>query len=75
MRAGAVDFVVKPVAPSGLHVSLRNALNASSTRRRTGADEEEPIGTLGFTDLITKSANMHAVIRVAEKAAASTIPS
>ena len=30
MRAGAVDFVVKPVGPERLHVSLRNALNASA---------------------------------------------
>ncbi len=31
-------------------------------------------GTLGFKDIITKSAAMHAVLRMAEKAAASTIP-
>ena len=31
-------------------------------------------GTLDFKDIITKSPNMHAVIRIAEKAAASTIP-
>ena len=30
MRAGAVDFVVKPVGAERLHVSVRNALNASA---------------------------------------------
>src|SRR6202042_3196759 len=31
-------------------------------------------GTLGFADIITKSPNMHAVLHMAEKAAASNIP-
>jgi DNA-binding NtrC family response regulator len=30
MRAGAIDFVVKPVGAERLHVSLRNALNTSA---------------------------------------------
>jgi DNA-binding NtrC family response regulator len=74
MRAGAVDFVVKPVGAERLHVSLRNALNASALEGELARMKKSQSGTLGFTDLITKSANMHAVIRVAEKAAASTIP-
>ncbi len=74
MRAGAVDFVVKPVGAERLHVSLRNALNASALECELARMKKSQSGTLGFTDLITKSANMHAVIRVAEKAAASTIP-
>jgi DNA-binding NtrC family response regulator len=74
MRAGAVDFVVKPVGAERLHVSLRNALNASALEGELARMKKSQSGTLGFTDLITKSAIMHAVIRVAEKAAASTIP-
>ena len=74
MRAGAVDFVVKPVGAERLHVSLRNALNASALEGELARMKKSQSGTLGFADLITKSANMHAVIRVAEKAAASAIP-
>ena len=74
MRAGAVDFVVKPVGAERLHVSLRNALNASALEGELARMKKSQSGTLGFTDLITKSAIMHAVIRVAEKAAASNIP-
>jgi DNA-binding NtrC family response regulator len=74
MRAGAVDFVVKPVGAERLHVSLRNALNASALEGELARMKKSQSGTLGFNDLITKSAIMHAVIRVAEKAAASTIP-
>jgi len=74
MRAGAVDFVVKPVGAERLHVSVRNALNASALEGELNRIKRSRSGTLGFADIITKSAAMHAVIRVAEKAAASTIP-
>ncbi|HEX4042291.1 MAG TPA: sigma-54 dependent transcriptional regulator [Xanthobacteraceae bacterium] len=74
MRAGAVDFVVKPVGAERLAVSLRNALNASALEGELARMKKSQAGTLSFADIITKSANMHAVIRIAEKAAASAIP-
>jgi len=74
MRAGAVDFVVKPVGAERLQVSLHNALNTSALEGELARMKHSRTGTLGFADIITKSANMHAVIRMAEKAAASTIP-
>jgi DNA-binding NtrC family response regulator len=74
MRAGAADFVVKPVGAERLQVSLRNALNTSALEGELARMKHSRAGTLGFADIITKSANMHAVIRMAEKAAASTIP-
>ena len=74
MRAGAVDFVVKPVGAERLHVSLRNALNASALEGELARIKHSRSGTLGFADIITKSPNMHAVLRMAEKAATSTIP-
>src|SRR6202167_922136 len=74
IRAGAVDFVVKPVGAERMHVSLRNALNASALEGELARIKHSRSGTLGFGDIITKSENMHAVIRMAEKAAGSTIP-
>jgi DNA-binding NtrC family response regulator len=74
MRAGAIDFVVKPVGAERLHVSLRNALNTSALEGELQRIKHSRSDTLGFADIITKSANMHTVIRTAEKAAASTIP-
>ena len=74
MRAGAVDFVVKPVGAERLHVSLRNALNTSALEGELQRLKHSHAGTLGFSDIITKSATMAAVIRMAEKAAASNIP-
>ncbi|HTV31352.1 MAG TPA: sigma-54 dependent transcriptional regulator [Xanthobacteraceae bacterium] len=73
MRAGAVDFVVKPVGVERLQVSLHNALNTSALEGELARMKHSRTGTLGFADIITKSTNMHAVIRMAEKAAASTI--
>ena len=74
MRAGAVDFVVKPVGAERLQVSIRNALNTSALEGELNRIKHSRAGTLSFDDIITKSANMQAVLRMAEKAAASTIP-
>jgi DNA-binding NtrC family response regulator len=74
MRAGAVDFVVKPAGVERLHVSLRNALNTSALEGEINRIKHSRSGTLGFRDIITKSPDMLAVLRIAEKAAASHIP-
>ena len=74
MRAGAVDFVVKPVGAERLQVSLRNALAASALETEFQRLKRSRAGTLTFKDIITRSPRMHAVLRSAEKAAGSTIP-
>ncbi len=74
MRAGAIDFVVKPVGPERLQVSLRNALAASALETEIQRLKRSRAGTLTFRDIITRSPRMHAVLRQAEKAAGSLIP-
>jgi DNA-binding NtrC family response regulator len=74
MRAGATDFVVKPVGAERLQVSLRNALAASALEGELARIKRSRSGTLGFKDIVTRSARMQAVLRTAEKAAASAIP-
>jgi DNA-binding NtrC family response regulator len=74
MRAGAIDFVVKPVGAERLHVSLRNALNTSALEGELNRIKRSRSGTLGFADIITKSGAMQGVLRIAEKAAGSSIP-
>jgi DNA-binding NtrC family response regulator len=74
MRAGAVDFVVKPVGAERMQVSVRNALNTKALEGELNRIKHSRSGTLGFKDIITKSPAMLKVLRVAEKAAASTIP-
>src|SRR6202451_830621 len=74
MRAGAIDFVVKPVGVERLLVSLRNALNTSALEVELSRIKHSRAGTLGFNDIITKSPAMAAVLRMAEKAGTSNIP-
>jgi DNA-binding NtrC family response regulator len=74
MRAGAQDFVVKPVGAERLQVSLRNALNASALKGELQRIRHAREGKLTFKDIITRSAAMDGVLRTAKKAAASSIP-
>jgi len=74
MRAGAGDFVVKPVGAERLQVSLRNALEKSALADELGRIKRSQSGTLTFRDIVTRSAKMLSVLRGAEKAAASHIP-
>lgn len=74
MRAGAVDFVVKPVGPERLQVSIQNALRVASLEDEVGRIRRVEQGTLGFSDLVTRSPAMARVLRLGERAAASNIP-
>src|SRR6266403_2183768 len=74
MRAGAQDFVVKPVGFERLQVSLRNALNTSALKGELQRIRHNREGRLTFADIITRSETMAAVLRTAQKAASSTIP-
>jgi DNA-binding NtrC family response regulator len=74
MRAGAHDFVVKPVGMERLQVSLRNALNASALKGELQRIRHSREGRLTFADIITRSETMSGVLRTAQKAAASSIP-
>ena len=73
MRAGAIDFVVKPVGAERLQVSLRNALAARALEGELNRIKRSRAGTLTFKDIVTCSPHMLAVLRTAEKAAASAI--
>jgi DNA-binding NtrC family response regulator len=74
MRAGAMDFVVKPVGLERLQVSLRNALNASALKGELQRIRHSREGRLTFTDIVTRSETMTSALRTAQKAASSTIP-
>jgi DNA-binding NtrC family response regulator len=74
MRAGAADFVVKPVGPERLQVSLRNALAAKALVGELQRLKRKQDGTLTIEDIVSRSGAMQPVLRAAEKAAASAIP-
>src|SRR5256714_3703011 len=74
MRAGAADFVVKPVSPERLQVSLGNALAAHALEGELKRLKRSRSGTLTFKDVITRSPRLQAALRTAQKAAHSDIP-
>jgi DNA-binding NtrC family response regulator len=74
MRAGAHDFVVKPVGMERLQVSLRNALNTSALKGELQRIRHSREGRLTFSDIVTRSEAMAPMLRIAGKAAASSIP-
>jgi DNA-binding NtrC family response regulator len=74
MRAGAVDFVVKPVGAERLQVSLRNALATRALESEIKLIKRSRNGTLSFRDIVTRSPQMQSVLRTAEKTAGSAIP-
>jgi len=74
MRAGAVDFVVKPVGAERMLVSLRNAIATRALEGEFARLKRSRGGTLTFNDIITRSAKMQAVLNAARKSVNSTIP-
>jgi DNA-binding NtrC family response regulator len=74
MRAGAIDFAVKPVGAERLLVSLRNAVATRALEGELARLKRSRGGTLGFKDIITRSAKMRAVLQSAQKCAGSAIP-
>jgi DNA-binding NtrC family response regulator len=74
MRAGATDFVVKPVGAERLQVSIKNALRVEALEDEVRRLNRQASGTLTFKDLRSKSEDMDRVVRLGERAAKSTIP-
>ncbi|MCG6858845.1 MAG: sigma-54 dependent transcriptional regulator [Salaquimonas sp.] len=74
MRAGAFDFVVKPVSPERLKVSLSNALKVGALEGELKRIRKSAEGSLTFSDIIAASPAMRRVLKMGEKAAASQIP-
>lgn len=74
MRAGAVDFVVKPVSPERLEVSIKNALKIEALADELVRIKASARGELDFADLIAGSDAMTRVLELGKRAANSTIP-
>ncbi|MEX0591345.1 MAG: sigma-54 dependent transcriptional regulator, partial [Xanthobacteraceae bacterium] len=74
MRAGAVDFAVKPVGAERMQVSIRNALAGAVLAGEVRRIHRTTAGAIAITDLSSASARMRQTLKLAEKAAASDIP-
>ncbi len=74
MRAGATDFVVKPVSPERLGVSLNNALKINALAGEISRIKRKVTGTFTFNDLIMSGEAMQRVVKLGKRAADSNIP-
>lgn len=74
MRAGAMDFVVKPAAPERLKASLTNAMRFEALKGEIKRISRKASGKLTVNEIISSSDNMERVKEIAAKAARSNIP-
>ncbi|MGB5215027.1 MAG: response regulator, partial [Anderseniella sp.] len=74
MRAGADDFVVKPVNPERLKVSIQNLLKVNALTEEVKRLNQKVSGSMSFDDLIIASPAMSSVVRLGTRAAHSNIP-
>ena len=71
-KAGAFDFIVKPVEADRLLLTLRNALHASRMSQRVAT--LQTAAPTHFEQFVGQSAEMQAVYRMIETVAASNAP-
>ena len=74
MRAGADDFVVKPVNAERLRVSVQNLLKVTALTEEVRRLNRKVKGVLTFDDIIAESPAMQQVVRLGRRAAESNIP-
>lgn len=74
MRAGAHDFITKPIEPERLRVSLQNALAHRSLRNEVVRLTRESKGQFRFADLIGAEGGLKHAITLAQKLAGSDLP-
>jgi DNA-binding NtrC family response regulator len=74
MRAGAIDFVIKPASPERLEVSVRSAMKIEALAGEITRIKKRAEGTLTFNDLISRGEPMKRVVALGRRAATSNIP-
>jgi DNA-binding NtrC family response regulator len=73
MRAGAADFVPKPVSPERLRVSVENAIKMRALTGEVTRLSRRVEGALTFDDLVGSSSAMTEAVELAKRAADSSI--
>ncbi len=74
MRAGADDFVVKPISPERLKISIQNLLKVNALTEEVKRLNKKVGGALTFNDLIASSPAMANAMRLGRRGAQSNIP-
>ena len=74
IRAGAVDFCVKPVSMERLKISIQNALKVGAMEQVVQKIRKSSKGTFGFDDMIGSSQAMEKAKHLGNRAAVTSIP-
>ena len=74
MRAGAADFLVKPVGPERLAVTLDNVMKIGSLRGEVTRLRRQAEEGITSVDIVGSSAGLSATVELAGRAAQSQIP-
>lgn len=74
MRAGAFDFVVKPVSPERIGAAIANALKLDQREAKARTGRRSRHHAVGFNDIVSASPAMLRVVELAQRAAQSNIP-
>jgi DNA-binding NtrC family response regulator len=72
IRAGAADFIVKPVGAERLEVSVANALHVAALADEVRRLARQATGCSSFAELVGASEAMERVTRLGQKAARTT---
>lgn len=74
LQHGATDYLVKPVGPARLGVSVRNALALDAARRAVLAERQRARRTVGLETLLGETAGIERVRLQAHKVAKTPMP-
>ncbi len=74
MRAGAFDFLTKPIAPENFLAALQTVLSSPRDRGELRPMTEKIRAPLGFDEIVGSSPTFRAALAIAAKAARARVP-
>ncbi len=75
LRAGAYDFIAKPINLEEMHITIRNGIETRELRREVRQIRQAQIKAFGFEKIIGESPAIKETIALARKVAASEVSS
>jgi DNA-binding NtrC family response regulator len=75
LRAGAYDFIGKPINLEEIHITIRNGIEARELRREVQKIHQEQVNEFSFSQIIGESPAMKEMKALAQKVAASDVSS
>jgi DNA-binding NtrC family response regulator len=74
MKAGAYDFLTKPLIKERIEVAIKNSLKTSLLEKELFRLKRQEVGAFGFDQLIGHDNGLLSVVKTGRKAASSDIP-